>query len=161
MKTKYQEENIRHIVSESTSIRQVAKALGLSQDAGSYMVTTRKYIKKYNIDTSHFTGKLWNKGKTFQFKVPIENYLSNKTKITSFKLRNRLLTENIFTRKCSSCDGYEWLGKPIPIELDHINGSEHDNSLSNLRLLCPNYHTQTPNYKSKNRKSYKNKHNKT
>lgn len=157
MKEKYEEENLRKIIAESTSFRQVAEALGLNKDAGSYPYTILKYTKEYGIDTSHFTGKVWNKNKKFGSKYPIEDYLSNKKKITSFKLKNKILETKIFKRQCSMCNGTEWLGKPIPIELDHINGNKHDNSLSNLRFLCPNCHAQTPTYKSKNRKSCKDK----
>jgi 5-methylcytosine-specific restriction endonuclease McrA len=51
---------------------------------------------------------------------------------------------------CSCCSGTEWLGKPMPLELDHINGDNANNSLDNLRLLCPNCHAQTPTYRGKN-----------
>jgi hypothetical protein len=52
--------------------------------------------------------------------------------------------------KCSCCNLKEWNGKPIPLELDHINGDGTDNTLKNTRLLCPNCHAQTDTYKSKN-----------
>jgi 5-methylcytosine-specific restriction endonuclease McrA len=42
-----------------------------------------------------------------------------------------------------------WFGQPIPLELDHRNGDSNDNRLENLRLLCPNCHAQTPNFRVK------------
>lgn len=49
------------------------------------------------------------------------------------------------------CKNDEWLGRPIEIELDHINGDSSDNVEANLRLLCPNCHAQTPTYKNRNK----------
>lgn len=52
---------------------------------------------------------------------------------------------------CWICKNYEWMGKPIPLELDHINGRSDDSSKKNLRILCPNCHAQTSTYKAKNK----------
>lgn len=51
---------------------------------------------------------------------------------------------------CFECRLTEWRGKPVSLELDHINGDASDDSLSNLRLLCPNCHSQTPTWKGAN-----------
>jgi hypothetical protein len=49
--------------------------------------------------------------------------------------------------QCESCSNSEWLGIPIALELDHIDGNPDNNTAENLRLLCPNCHAQTEFYK--------------
>jgi hypothetical protein len=53
--------------------------------------------------------------------------------------------------ECSICQVREWQGKPVPLLMDHIDGHAENNSLSNVRLICPNCDAQLPTYKSKNR----------
>lgn len=52
--------------------------------------------------------------------------------------------------KCEICSNMEWMNKPIPIELDHVDGNSENNLPDNLRLICCNCHAQTPTYKAKN-----------
>lgn len=54
-------------------------------------------------------------------------------------------------RKCEVCGIAEWMGNPAPLELDHKDGDSTNNELSNLRLICPNCHAQTENYKGRNK----------
>ena len=53
--------------------------------------------------------------------------------------------------KCAECGITEHNGFPITLELDHINGNSIDNAEENLRCLCPNCHSQTITYRSKNK----------
>jgi len=147
---KYSEEQLIEAVKSSTSFRQVLQRLNVAPYGGNYDVL-RKALKFFNLDTSHFTGQAWNKGKKLPPKININQYLKNELPIQSYKLKNRLLKEGFLEHKCSNCNRRNWLNQLIPLELDHINGNNKDNSLKNLRLLCPNCHALTPTYRSKNR----------
>lgn len=52
---------------------------------------------------------------------------------------------------CMECRNTEWRGKPIPLELDHINGDAGNCMPENVRNLCPNCHAQTPTHKARNK----------
>lgn len=69
----------------------------------------------------------------------------------TYKLKNRLLKHGILENICSICGLSKWNNKTLNLELDHIDGSRVNHNLANLRLLCPNCHSQTDNYRSKNR----------
>ena len=152
MAYKYTDEQLVEAVKTSTSIRQVLSKLGLKEAGGNYSCTKNK-ISKMNLNTDHFTGMGWNKGKTLGPKRPIEDYLSNECGIQSFRLKNRLIKEGLKQHKCECCGITEWNGKLAPIELDHKNGNHNDNRLENLQILCPNCHAQTENYRGLNKKS--------
>lgn len=69
----------------------------------------------------------------------------------TFKLRNRLIAEGIKTNTCEICNITEWNGSKLSMQLDHIDGNSHNHLLSNLRMICPNCHSQTETYCGKNK----------
>lgn len=133
----------------SYSLRQLLENIGLVANGGNY-ITLKKYIKLWSIDTSHFTGQLWSKGRTLSPKRDITVYLNNEYSIGSHALKKRLIREGLLARKCDSCKLTEWLNKPIPLDLHHIDGNHRNNLLNNIQLLCPNCHSQTETHKGKN-----------
>jgi len=146
---KYTEAQFIEAVRTSTSKRQVLIKLGLAPQGGNYATVTR-LIQQLSLDTSHFLGQGHAKGKRFDCRVkPIEDYLSGKRDIKSYKLKKRLLDDGLFQHRCCRCRRTTWMKQPIPLELHHIDGNSSNNQLHNLELLCPNCHAQTPNYRGR------------
>lgn len=145
---KYTLEQLKEAIKTSFSIRQVLIKLNIVEAGGNY-TTFKKIIDKYDLDVSHFTGKVWNKGKITGPKRPLDYYLKYKRTNTN-DLKQRLIKEGVLIHQCSSCDLTEWKNQPIPLELHHKDGNSRNNELSNLQLLCPNCHAQTTTYRGKN-----------
>lgn len=146
--SKYTDEQLTEAVANSTSYRQVLILLGVAGKGGNY-AGVKKRITNLAIDISHFVGQAHRKN-NHQPKRDIGLYLNNTIAIQSNRLKRKLFYENIKARRCESCDNEWWMGKPIPLELDHINGDSNDNRLENLRVLCPNCHANTDTYRGKN-----------
>jgi len=150
--TRYEITSFSDIVKNSTSYNAVCTKLNISS-CNTSRRTVQKYIKKYNLDTSHFTHLnnavyIPNNHKT------TDDHLVKDSSINSGRLRKRLIRENILKNECSCCGLTEWREKPITLQLDHINGDHLDNRLENLRILCPNCHVQTETY-GKRKQTYK------
>lgn len=140
----FSEEEIRKIVSESISVREVAKKLDYSPNSGGTAKSLKAMFVELNIDTSHFKGQGWNK----------ENYdYSSFKEGTSKKTGKTTLNPLIHLRgrKCENCGIEEWLGQPVNLEVHHIDGDRLNNDLSNLKLLCPNCHSYTQNFRKSNK----------
>lgn len=152
MKNTYTNEEFKKAVEESLSLAEVMRKLGLKVGGANYSTVNRK-IKALGLDTSHFTGQAWNQGDKYrQIKQaqPLKEILvKDSTYVSTSKLKLRLLKEGLKEYKCEMCGNTEWQGKPIPLELHHINGDHSDLRIENLQILCPNCHAFTDNYRGK------------
>ena len=86
-------------------------------------------------------------------KIPISEILEGKHPYyQTLKLKKRLIKEGIKKNECEICKISEWNGKSLSMQLDHIDGDSHNHKLENLRMTCPNCHSQTETYCGKNKK---------
>ena len=81
---------------------------------------------------------------------PLQRILAESKSRSSIK--RRLLEAAILKNICEECGLSNWRGRPLSIQLDHRNGSGSDHRLQNLRMLCPNCHSQTSTFGARNRK---------
>lgn len=151
-------EKFETIVKKSKSKAQVIRELGGKGNEGGWYRTVNNYIRRWDIDISHFTGQGWNLGQKFDLtkftKIPTKDILvKNSPYNNTSSLKKRLIKEKLLIYKCSECkNNGTWLGKKISLHLDHINGISNDNRIENLRILCPNCHAATPTYCNKKNK---------
>lgn len=69
----------------------------------------------------------------------------------TYKLKQRLLKKGLKKNTCQRCGIKSWNGLPINMELHHVDGSRTNHLLENLEMICPNCHSQTKNYRAKNK----------
>lgn len=138
-------DNFIKVCEESDSMAQAAIKLNL------HFNTFKRYAIKFNCYITNQSGKgIKKKGvPTFE----INDILDGKhPHYQTYKLKKRMLREGLVENICSLCGVSEWMGKPLNIELDHIDGNRSNHKKENLRMLCPNCHSQTETYRSKNNK---------
>ncbi len=145
----YDEEELARLVAESVTLSEVIRKAGRPISGTAYR-QLRLAIAALGLDASHMLGSAHARGKQLPPRVPLSELLVEGGYVQSTYLRRRLIDEGVFAPRCASCRLERWLGRPIPLELDHISGDPQDNRLENLRLLCPNCHARTPTYRGRN-----------
>jgi len=85
----------------------------------------------------------------------LKEYYRNKELSTPFESmgigKKRKLIIVSQNGKCDMCGISKWNNKCLTLQLDHIDGNRNNNIRKNLRALCPNCHSQTDTYCSKNK----------
>lgn len=142
---KFTTKELQELIKTCTNKASFCRALGLKPTGGNYR-TIDHLIKENNLDSSHFIVQPWNKGKKVrQPQYKLEDVLVENSPIkATYHLKERLINAGLKEYKCEIC------GYTDKVELHHINGNSTDNRLENLQMLCPNCHSKTDNYRSKN-----------
>lgn len=81
--------------------------------------------------------------------MPIDELLASPHRCRNH-VKRRLFRAGILKNECAKCGLEKWEGSELSMHLDHINGVRDDHRLENLRMLCPNCHSQTPTYGGRN-----------
>jgi Zn finger protein HypA/HybF involved in hydrogenase expression len=148
-------DGFKKIVAQSRSVKEVIDRMGYKESGGVYKHLRLKF-DEYQIDSSHFTGQGWAKGKSSdtddgvkrqaeRHALPWEEVFCKNSKYRGGgkSLIKKLICAKKKEYKCEECEIVEWKGRVIRLELDHKNGDNRDNREENLRILCPNCHSQT------------------
>ena len=141
---KVDKEEFIKVCNEELSMAKACARLGL------HFNTFKRYALKYGCYNPNQSGKGLTK-KHNGSKIPTDEILEGKhPQYQTNKLRVRLIKEGIKEEKCEICGIEDWLGKRLAFELDHIDGNSNNHLLKNLRVVCPNCHSQTETYRAKN-----------
>lgn len=140
------DEEFTELIKESSSTADVLRTLEYSVKGNSwaYKIVAER-MDKLNITF----GKVFSLTSTLQPRLPLDTVLTKDSEYNRTKLKQRLIEEGLKEYKCECCGITEWNGKPIVLQLHHLNGIHNDNRLKNLQLLCPNCHSQTENFGTK------------
>ncbi|MFD8892207.1 HNH endonuclease signature motif containing protein [Streptomyces sp. NPDC059566] len=144
-------------VSASSNMYAVLRHLGLDTVGGHHAHISRR-VRSLGIDTSHFTGPSrtdrmrGNHRRRSTEEILREDHSPHATRTPGKTLRRALLDLGVEER-CADCGiGAVWMGDPLPLEVDHINGDWRDNRAENLRLMCPNCHSTTDSYRGRGKR---------
>lgn len=148
--------DLEPLVMSSNTIAEVLAKLGLPVEGRAHRYLTAQ-IARLQLDTRHLRGNGWSRGETRKTSTIVdavtrkittpdhEVFIRNSRYFSSKGVIRRLLARG-WIYACRECGITSWRDRPLSLHLDHINGVHNDHRLVNLRLLCPNCHSQTSTY---------------
>jgi 5-methylcytosine-specific restriction endonuclease McrA len=153
---KYTREVLEPVIARCTSYAGVLRELGLKISGGSQSNIIH-WVRHYRLPTDHFTSQGWLRGRRAKGKKQRLSWqqilvvMPGGSRPQHAELLRRALVESGVVYQCAVCGIDSWNGQKIVLEIDHRDGNRLNNMKPNLRFLCPNCHSQTDNYGSKNK----------
>lgn len=148
---KLSDEQFVELLKNSSTISEVLFKLGYSVKGNSWgFAKIKQRMSDLNLDGSIFKGKSPITKYGTLHKVNASDILKPNCKHARSVLRRYVIKNNLIPYRCAICGCVEWQDRTLSLELDHINGINNDNRIENLRFLCPNCHSQTTTYGSRN-----------
>ncbi len=147
------------LVKSSLNISEVLFKLGYTSVGNSWGYSqVKQRMQDLNLSGKDFRGKTAMVKAAQNNTIDPKKLLCENSRHTRRVLRSYILRNKLLPYSCAICGITEWQGKTLSLELDHINGINNDNRLTNLRFLCPNCHSQTTTYGAKNKQLVESKY---
>ncbi len=166
---------IAELLERGLGLADIARTLDVSISTVSYYAcglgyqTNQKFNRRYDwdevqryYDAGHtvrecrehfgFANQTWNNAvrrgdvRARARAVPLDELLRLGPRRNRLNIKARLIRAGLKEDRCEDCGISDWCGQPLSLALHHVNGDGRDNRLENLRLLCPNCHSQTGNF---------------
>ncbi len=147
---KITDEEFKTLIDTCKTYTEILARFGL-MNRGNNHKTVKRRIDQLGLN---FKSVGYNLESNLKKKKPISFYLKRGIKVSNSYLKKRLIKEGLLKDECAICGLTNvWNGNPLSLQLDHKNGDSTDNRIENLRLVCPNCHSQTETYCGKAKKS--------
>lgn len=141
---KCSDEEVRKAVEDSVSYSEALRLLGYSV-SGTARRRFQVRVESLGLDVSHFDPRGRRGGETWTLEKVYSTYGA------PLHHRMKALIREDLGAHCAMCGQADsWNGRKLVLQIDHTNGDSKDHHKENLRLLCPNCHSQTPTYAGRN-----------
>ena len=145
---------IKNRISDDAFLKACSKSKSMAEAAASLNLHFNSFKKRAIELGCYKPNQSGKESRKISPKIPLSDIVEKGIypHYQSYKLKKRLITEGLKKNVCESCGSSSWMGKQLNLELHHTDGKRQNHKLSNLKLLCPNCHSQTDTFRAKNKK---------